>query len=453
MFTTKYNVPVPRYTSYPPATFFHDGFSAADFLIALKESNDLQPSNLSFYFHIPFCRHHCTYCGCNAYPMTDEAGIAAYMQALRNELNTVLPLLDHRRLISQIHFGGGSPTSIPVSYLKNIIQTLLAEFSKTETCEIAIECHPGYLSMADWEALADAGFNRCSIGVQDFDPMVLKAVNRKPSREDLSEVVPFLKARGISVNLDFIYGLPYQTAEGFVETIRRAVALKPDRLVTFSYAHVPWVHPIQKALEKHGLPEAGLKSALYDGAVKVLTESGYRIIGMDHFVLPGDELDLASRSGKLHRNFQGYCTWETTGQVYAFGVTGISQLASVYAQNTKSIPDYIQQVNKGLLPVVKGYRLSEKEQLVREVIAALMCNGVLLWEALALRLGFNSAEVLKDQLSPDMSKLQTMADDGLLVLSSSEIRMTEPGRRFVRNVAAVFDPLYKPGTAGYSLPV
>jgi len=451
--TEKYNIPVPRYTSYPPANFFHEGFQAEDLSLALKESNRQKPTNLSFYIHIPFCRHHCTYCGCNAYPMASQEGIESYMEALRKEMQLVLPQLDHQRPISQIHFGGGSPTCIPLHYLQELIKMLVSEFHLTENPEIAVECHPGYLSMTDWENLADAGFNRCSIGVQDFNPQVLKAVNRKPSKEDMADVVAYLKSRNISVNLDFIYGLPHQTPESFAETIRNAADLNPDRLVTFSYAHVPWVHPAQKALEKHGLPDTTLKSALYETACSILSDKGYRSIGMDHFVLPGDELDRAGNSGCLHRNFQGYCTWETTGQVYAFGVTGISQLASVYAQNTKSIPDYIRLVSEGRLPVSKGYRLTEEEQLVREIIAGLMCNGRLDWTALAGRLNFDSPETLKKKLTYSENKLEEMVTDGLITVSSDSIQVTETGRRFVRNVAAVFDPLYKPGSAGYSLPV
>lgn len=449
----KYNIPVPRYTSYPPANYFHEGFSSTDLLIAIEESNELKPSNLSFYFHIPFCKHHCTYCGCNAYAMANNDGIDAYMKALNAELQRVLPLIDSTREISQIHFGGGSPTSISVYYLKEIISILTAKFKKTVACEIAIECHPGYLTMDDWANLVEAGFNRCSIGIQDFDEKVLKTVNRRPSKEDPSQIVAFLKSKGVSVNLDFIYGLPHQTEVGFTETIRKACLLKPDRLVTFSYAHVPWVHPIQKALEKHGLPESNIKTALYEGAVKVLLAAGYLKIGMDHFVLPNDELDLAAKNNKLHRNFQGYCTWETTGQVYAFGVTAISQLTTVYAQNTKSIADYIEMANKAKLPVCKGYRLTKEQILVREVITSLMCNGTLNWEAMKKHVNFESVEMLKETLSYPLEKLQEMAEDGILELSDNALTMTNDGSRFVRNVAALFDPLFKEGTTGYSLPV
>ena len=449
----KYNQPVPRYTSYPPANFFHEGISSDEFVDAIKESNTLKPSNISFYFHIPFCKHHCTYCGCNAYSMANNEGVEAYMKALNAELQRVLPLIDSNRKISQIHFGGGSPTSISVSYLKEIITTLTAKFNKTATCEIAIECHPGYLTMDDWANLVEAGFNRCSIGIQDFDEKVLKTVNRRPSKEDPAQIVAYLKSKGISVNLDFIYGLPYQTQAGFTEAIRKAVQLKPDRLVTFSYAHVPWVHPTQLALEKYGLPESDLKTSLYEGAVNVLREAGYVQIGMDHFVLSNDELDLAAKNGKLHRNFQGYCTWETTGQVYAFGVTAISQLAAVYAQNTKSIPDYIRLANENQLPLSKGYHLTKAQMVVREVITNLMCNGYLNWEAMRNHLNFESVDLLKTALSYPLEKLQEMAEDGILELSENELKITNDGSRFVRNVAALFDPLFKPGTTGYSLPV
>jgi oxygen-independent coproporphyrinogen-3 oxidase len=449
----RYNYPVPRYTSYPPATFFHEGFAADEALKAIDASNADLPSQVSFYLHLPFCRQLCTYCGCNAYPMGNGQSVQAYLDALEAEIDLVLPRIDPTRRISQIHFGGGSPTAIPTERLKALIYKLTSALRTTDDCEIAIECHPGYLSLSDWEQLADAGFNRFSIGVQDLNPKVLEAVHRVPSSEDIGDVVALLKGRGLSVNLDFIYGLPLQTVEDFTRSMAQAAAWQPDRLVTFSYAHVPWVHPAQKHLERKGLPEAGLKSALYETAVSTLTAAGYRRIGMDHFVRPGDELDLAVQTGKLHRNFQGYCTWETTGQVYAFGATAISQLHACYFQHTKHLADYIDCLKRGVLPVAKGYRLSPAEQRVKELITGLMCNGKIDWAAMAERLGYADATAFRNSLNLPYDTLRAMEADGLLTLTDTALCMTEDGSRFVRNVAALFDPLFKPGTAGYSLPL
>ncbi len=448
----KYNVPTPRYTSYPPANYFHERFTNKDYKDAIIASNNTQPQNISFYIHIPFCKHLCHYCGCNSYPMAKDEVIESYMDAVKKEIKRVLPLLDKGRKISQIHYGGGSPSSIPLHYLKEINELLLSQFSCIEKPEIAIECHPAYLNEENWLELLNAGFNRCSIGIQDFNEKVLKGVNRRPSLLEMETVFSLLRAHNVSINLDFIYGLPYQSVESFEETLKKAVSLKPDRLVTFSYAHVPWVNKAMMILEKNGLPSAQEKSAMFEAAKGILTSAGYESIGLDHFVLPDDDLNKALESGQLHRNFQGYCTRKTTGQVYAFGVTAISQLSMSYSQNTKNIPEYIEKMNNGEFAIIKGYALNREEQIAKEVITTLMCNNKLNWKELSAHIGVSEPDI-KHAISYNEERLTDFANDGIVTYSPEEISITPQGFLFVRNVAASFDPLMKNNTKMFSKPV
>ncbi|WP_321332148.1 oxygen-independent coproporphyrinogen III oxidase [uncultured Bacteroides sp.] len=449
----KYNVPTPRYTSYPPANYFHEGFTADDYREAVVSSNQVRPENISFYIHIPFCPRLCYYCGCNSYPMAKADIVSAYVDAVKKEIMHLLPLIDKNRKISQIHYGGGTPTAIPLHYLKEINELLLSSFSCIEHPEIAIECHPGYLNEAHWLQLVEAGFNRCSIGVQDFNTEVLRIANRVPALLPMEDIFSILREHQVSVNLDFIYGLPQQTVGEFVGTIEKAISLRPDRLVTFSYAHVPWVNKNQLLLEKAGLPSAEDKRAMYSEAKKVLTAAGYMPVGLDHFVLPDDSLNIALQKGLLHRNFQGYCTRTTTGQVYAFGVTAISQLATAYSQNTRDIGGYIKTVADGQMPVMRGYSLNTQEQLAREIITTLMCNNRMNWQELSEHLGME-IDALKKDISYDPAVLEEMAADGIITYSPEEINITQEGSLYVRNVAAVFDPLMRNGNAKmYSKPV
>ena len=319
----KYNHPVPRYTSYPPANYFGE-FSETDYLRAVKASDTARQNQISFYLHIPFCRHLCHYCGCNSYPAAKPETVEAYVEALHREIDLVARHIDHSRQISQIHYGGGSPTSIPIPMLKELNDHLLSIAPTIANPEIAIECHPGYLSEHDWQELTACGFTRYSIGIQDLKEEVLKSVNRRPSLLPLQEILQILRASGATVNFDFIYGLPLQSVDSFRKTIEQASALRPDRLVTFSYAHLPKLFPRQQILDRMGLPATEEKNRMYETASEILRKAGYQSIGLDHFVLPDDELYTALQTGRLHRNFQGYCTRRTTAQVYAFGVTAIS---------------------------------------------------------------------------------------------------------------------------------
>ena len=448
----KYNVPVPRYTSYPPANYFHDGFNNYDYADAIQKSNRQQPESISFYFHIPFCQRLCHYCGCNSYACPKPEIVDRYVKALHKEIDLVLPLLDETRKISQLHYGGGTPTILPAIELKELNRHVSEKFDTIENPEIAIECHPGWMTEKDWVQLTLAGFNRLSIGIQDFDKQVLKTVHRKQSQLQPEEIVTLLRSCGVRLNMDFLYGLPHQTEASFAATIERAAALKPDRLVTFSYAHVPWAFPRQQVLEKAGLPSSDEKSRMFEAARKILCEADYQPIGLDHFVRKDDELCTALQNGQLHRNFQGYCTRRTTGQVYAFGVTGISQLGTAYAQNTKDIMEYIEKVEAGILPVAKGYSLSRDEQITREVIEMLMCNYRIDWNELSEQLSL-PAESIRQATAYDETRLREFATDGLIEFDGNRIRMTPEGRLFVRNIAASLDKLMLGTNKSFSKPV
>lgn len=448
----KYNVPVPRYTSYPPANYFTDTFTNTDYEAAIEASNTASPGHISFYVHIPFCRHLCHYCGCNSFAMMNRDVIARYIEAVHTEIDKVKERLSPGRKISQIHYGGGSPTAMPVYVLKELNDHLLAGFETIDQPEIAVECHPGYLDEEYWQYLTEAGFNRFSLGVQDFNEKVLKTVNRRPALLPVEMIFRILRSKGARINMDFIYGLPFQTAESFSETITRAAVLQPDRLVTFSYAHVPWVNRQQLILEKNGLPASEEKSRMFEAAKEILGGTGYKTIGLDHFVLEDDELYTARQNGQLHRNFQGYCTRRTTGQVYAFGVTGISQLSSAYTQNSKDIHRYIEQIEDGSFAIAKGYTLSRDEQITREAIETLMCNYTLNWQDVATRLSC-PVDKVKAATAYDEKRMREFAGDGLIEYDDDHIRMTSEGALFVRNVAASLDKLMLHSNKSFSKPV
>lgn len=450
----KYNTPVPRYTSYPPANFFKDNYTVNDYLRAVDASNKWKPQAVSLYFHIPFCKKMCFYCGCNSCPMADRNTVSDYVKALEEEIKLVSKHIEKIRKVSQVHFGGGTPNSIHAAYLKGIMDLLYETFSFEESAEIAIECNPAYLDFQYLDELKKSGFNRFSLGIQDFNEKVLKGVNRDSSVIPVSELIQYLKKdnKNIAVNLDFIYGLPHQTVKSFKETIQKAISVGPDRLVTFSYAHVPWVNKNQIVLEKKGLPGNDEKTKMFETAAAILKEGGYKAIGLDHFVLESDELYKAQQSGNLHRNFQGYCTRSTTGQVYAFGVSGIGQLYKTYAQNTKSVDEYIISIKDGKLPIKKGYDLNDQEIAIREVITELMCNRKLVWQNLSERFNMDIPE-FKRMVNYNEALFRQFSDDAIVTHSENNIAVTDEGVLFIRNVAASFDPLAKTQNKQFSKPV
>ncbi|MDD4224931.1 MAG: oxygen-independent coproporphyrinogen III oxidase [Mariniphaga sp.] len=447
----KYNISVPRYTSYPPANFFHSGFHSGDYSTAIEESNKEWPQNISLYIHIPFCTKMCFFCGCNTMHSRDKGKMRHYIEAIKKEIGMVKRLLDPERKVSQIHWGGGTPNSLPVEMIQEIMELIYQNFFLTDRAEIAIECHPALLDEQYTEKLALAGFNRFSLGIQDFNSKVLDQVNRDAPLAPVQEIVSWIKNfENTGVNLDFIYGLPFQNEKSFAETIEKAVAIAPDRLVTFSYAHVPWIKKAQKILESKGLPNASEKLGMFKAGFDILTRNGYTPIGLDHYAKNTDELSVALKERKLHRNFQGYCTRETTGQVYAFGATGISQLESVYAQNQKDNQAYLEAIHQGKFSTEKGYRLNQPEKIIRHVITEIMCNEYVSLEETA-QIFHLSPEEIKKAVHYTETDFAGLISDGLLQIEKgSNFTVTERGRFFIRNIASQFDPGLKKATQRFS---
>lgn len=440
----KYNISVPRYTSYPPANFFNSEMNEKKYVEMVKESNQTETDKMAIYIHIPFCHKICFYCGCNATRSKDGDQIHRYIQAVKKEILMLASLLDKDRKVSQIHYGGGTPNSIDVKYLEELNQLIFDNFNFIDRPEIAIECHPGYLDELYLQRLMNARFNRFSLGIQDFDNQVLDNVNRTPSAMPVDEIVKFIRMDNPSntVNLDFIYGLPGQTVESFTESMKRAIEINPDRLVTFSYAHVPWLKKHQQILEKKGLLTSDQKLDIFMASRKLLMDNGYVAIGLDHYVKPKDELNVALNENQLHRNFQGYCSRRTTGQVYAFGVSSIGQMDNGFVQNTKEIEFYISTINEGHFPVEKGYVLSKEEKVIKYIVENIMCNKVLNINDVASKFKI-SAEAIYELTNFSAQKLREFENDNLLYFKDNVIEISSTGSFFIRNIAASFDPKYE----------
>jgi oxygen-independent coproporphyrinogen-3 oxidase len=446
----KYNSPIPRYTSYPPANHFRE-FTEAEYSDLLSGSNEKKSRNIAFYIHIPFCKKICFYCGCNSCSMGKGSKVDAYMDALKKEIAMVSRYIDRSRPVSQIHYGGGTPNAIDIRKVKELNELFFSEFNFIENPEIAIECNPAYLKHNDIDMLISAGFTRFSLGIQDFDENVLKSVNRDPSAIPPEDLFRYIKSRkeSISVNFDFIYGLPGQSVNSFTDTMNKAAAIRPDRLVTFSYAHVPWLKKHQLILEKKGLPASSEKMDMFLTGYSILKNAGYKPLGLDHYVLPEDDLYKAYESNRLHRNFQGYCTKRTTGQVYAFGVTGISQFEEGYAQNMRDLDSYISCIENGNLPAEKGCLLNPAQKITREVIDRLMCNKKLNFPETADDLGITVKD-LKDAVNFREERLDVLIDDKLADFDGNELKVTEKGSVFIRNIAVTFDREYQEKNQTYS---
>jgi oxygen-independent coproporphyrinogen-3 oxidase len=450
----KYNKPIPRYTSYPPANFFKEGFSHDDYARAIIESNNEKPENISIYIHIPFCHKICHYCGCNNANMRKSSEIRAYVDAIIGEMELAFEFIEPERKVSQIHYGGGTPNAIEAQYLAEINNYIFESFEQTEEIEIAIECNPSLLTEKYIEQLREAKFNRFSIGIQDFDTKVLDIINRDASHIPVPELITLLKYNNdkISVNLDFIYGLPLQTVDSFSKAIEQAIKAKADRIVTFSYAHVPWVNKAQMILEKAGLPSEDDKIKMFNAAYDILTSNGYEAIGLDHYALKKDKLSKALKDGDLHRNFQGYCTTETTGQVYAFGVSAISQFESAFIQNTKNIEEYIELIDEGDFACTKGYIINKDEKIVKTIIDEIMCKKELSYSNIKSKFDLSKDSFAKF-LNPALSQLNEFAKDGIISFTEEGFKINDEEILFIRNVASAFDPLTRNTNNLFSKPV
>lgn len=437
---SRYDRPAPRYTSYPTAPRFDDAFTVDDWRAALGSRPD--PARpLSLYFHIPFCRSLCFYCACNKIITPNHERSLPYLDAIFRELELVAAELpEHGRKVSQIHLGGGTPTFLSGGQLADLMANIRRHFDLAEDGEYSIEIDPRACSVETIERLAELGFNRMSFGVQDFDPQVQKAVNRIQSPAETFAQIDAARAHGVeSINLDLIYGLPLQNRHSFARTLDTVIEQRPDRVAVYSYAHLPEMFRAQRQIEKHQLPSASEKLALLELAIKRFLEAGYEYIGMDHFALPDDELAIARRDGSLQRNFQGYST-QSQCDMLGFGITSIGRVGDSYYQNIKTEKEYLELIEKGELPIAKGYSLVRDDRIRSEVIMTLMCQGELDIIDFESRTGITFYGYFEKALP----RLLTFCEDGLVELGDRKITITPRGQLLLRNICQLFDAYHKP---------
>jgi oxygen-independent coproporphyrinogen-3 oxidase len=432
----RYNVQGPRYTSYPTAPMWKENFDGEAYRRILGESSAAaKPAPLSLYFHLPFCEKLCFFCGCTVVITgRDHAPESPYLDPLEREINWVSGAVGPGRPVTQLHWGGGTPTYFAPERLERLFGRIRDRFVFAGDAEIGVEIDPRVTTVRHLETLARLGFNRLSLGVQDFDPRVQEAINRIQPFEATRDLVAAARSLGFpSVNMDLIYGLPHQTPETFSRTIDRVLEISPDRLAVYSYANVPWMKKHQAVLEPH-LPDETTKFGIFRTALERFTEAGYEYIGMDHFARPDDELSRARRERTLHRNFQGYTT-KAGMDLLGFGMSAIGSIGPYYVQNRRELAGYREAVLGGGAATFRGARLSDEDALRRTVIGNLLCHGVVVKREIEKRFGIRFDETFADAIAG----LAGPAQDGLVELSSGEIRATGLGRIFLRNLAMPFD--------------
>lgn len=427
----KYNRPGPRYTSYPPANHFRD-YSDYQALLAGVEQGD---APLSLYFHLPFCETLCWFCGCHQITTVDRSRGDDYLDLLEKELELFARHLPEGREAVQMHFGGGTPNFFQAAQIDRLGAMIDRYFAFTADAEKSVELDPRRLSPEHIEAFARMGLTRASFGVQDSNPEVQAVIHREQPQAMNVAAMETLRANGFdSINVDLIYGLPLQTPESFAATLEEVLELKPERFAVFNYAHVPWMRPAQKLLERAGLPDARTKLELLKLCIERLTAAGYVYIGMDHFALPEDELVRAQREQSLQRNFQGYST-RAGVEICGFGISSISQGSMGFRQNVKDLESYRAYLAKDRLPIAKGYELTDEDRLRGDVIMRLMCDLSLDYRAMSEKWGIEFEVHFADALE----QLKEPAEDGLIVWNDAGFAVTERGRLFIRNLALCFD--------------
>ena len=435
---TRFDVPGPRYTSYPTADRFVEAFSEADYLQALDQRNVSAASRaqpLSLYVHIPFCESLCYYCACNKIITKHKDRAETYLRYLTREVDLHMARLGTGHSVSQLHLGGGTPTFLSDDELRELMHMLKRNFSFVPGGEYSVEVDPRTVDEKRLAVLAELGFNRLSFGVQDFDPAVQKAVHRIQPADQVFALVEASRKLGFeSVNVDLIYGLPQQTPESFDRTLAQVSALRPDRIALYAYAHLPERFKPQRRIHSAELPSGGAKVSMLARSIEAFEEAGYVYIGMDHFALPNDALAVAKRQGRLHRNFQGYST-QPDCDLIALGVSAIGRVGSTYSQNAKTMDEYCDRLDQGHLPVVRGLALTRDDIIRRNVIMALMCQGSLLFESI------NASCLIdfKQYFANELEQLQAMQEQGLVEVTDQGIQVTSMGWFFVRGVAMVFD--------------
>lgn len=432
----KYDRPGPRYTSYPTAPQFNNSFTPDDYKNEILRTNsESNPPDLSLYFHIPFCDTLCYFCGCNMIVTRNRKRIEDYVGYLTREIELLKPLIKDERKAVQLHWGGGTPTHLNPDEITGLISFINKNFEFHSQAEKGCEIDPRGLTREHLEALRSGGFNRISMGVQDFKDDVQKAVNRIQPEEMTIQVVNWIRDLGFqSINLDLIYGLPFQSAKSFEKTVDKIIEISPDRIAVFNYAHVPWMKKHMELIKPEDLPAPEEKLHIFKMTSEKLEAAGYVFIGMDHFAKPDDELAVALREKKLYRNFQGYSTHAGT-DLYGFGITSISQLGRVYSQNLKKEKQYSDALNEGIIPIERGYYLSDDDLLRRYVITRIMCDFELDFEVTEKKFGLE----FEKYFAQSLEGLKEFADDNLIQIKNRKITVTPMGRFLIRNIAINFD--------------
>ncbi|MEZ0323543.1 MAG: oxygen-independent coproporphyrinogen III oxidase [Hydrogenothermaceae bacterium] len=431
----KYDKPAPRYTSYPPATEFSSEIDKAEYIKKIVQSNE-RKTPLSLYFHIPFCENACYFCGCNVIITRRKEVVEPYLQHIYKEMDIYKTLIDTKnRKVVQLHWGGGTPNYLSDEQTIELFNNIKERFEFDTKAEISIEIDPRHVDRDRIFLLREIGFNRVSFGIQDFNYKVQEAVNRIQPQKMIFDVMNWIREAGFeSVNIDLIYGLPYQTLETFTDTIEKTIKLNPDRIAVFNFAYVPWLKRLQRNIDEKTLPVAEEKLRILQMTIEKLTKAGYVFIGMDHFAKPNDELAIAQRERTLHRNFQGYTT-KADAELFGFGATSISMLYDGYVQNYKVLRDYYETLEAGNLPIERGVYLNEDDIIRRDIIMKLMCHFRLVKSEVEDRFNINFDRYFRYELE----KLKEMEDDGLLVLYPDRVDVTPMGRLLIRNIASTFD--------------
>ena len=435
---TRYGLAGPRYTSYPTTLQFHEGFDAEAYRRHVQSSNDdLIPRPLSLYVHLPFCKELCYYCACNKKVSRNSQRAEVYLQHLDKEIEMQGALFDGDRQVIQLHFGGGTPTYYDDLQLSHIVEKLSQNFLLTRSAarEFSIEIDPRTVNRQRIAYLADIGFNRVSMGIQDFDPAVQKAVNRIQDQEKTLRLVDAAREHGFnSVSVDLIYGLPLQTEKSFEKTIDSVLSVRPNRLSVYNYAHLPHLFRAQRMINSEDVPAPEVRLQLLASTINRLVEAGYVYIGMDHFALLDDELAIAMKDGTLQRNFQGYSTCRGTDLV-GLGVSAIGKVGNSFVQNRKDIRDWQAAIEAGRLPVWRGLGLSGEDRLRREVISAIMCQGYVGFDEIERKFGIE----FEDHFALELASLKTLQDDGIVELTERSVEVTPNGLLFLRVIAMKFD--------------
>jgi oxygen-independent coproporphyrinogen III oxidase len=433
-FLAKYNRPGPRYTSYPTAPVWNDSYGPADLEKVFGEAESAK-TPVSLYMHIPFCESLCLFCACNVVIQKNKTVAPPYLEVLKRETERVSRSISRDRPVVQFHWGGGTPTYLSPEQIEDLFEFTRERFHFAPDSEIGIEVDPRVTSRAHLETLRKLGFNRLSMGIQDFQPEVQEAVHRIQPFEMTRDLLLSARRLGFeSINVDLIYGLPYQTPESFAHTVDQIIGLSPDRIALFSYAHVPWLKKQQGSFIGH-LPEGLVKFEIFRTGLLRFVEAGYLYIGMDHFAKPGDELAVSQQTRTLHRNFQGYTT-KAGADLYGMGITAISGIQAAYAQNHRDIPSWQKAVEERGLATMRGYHLSAEDRLRRAVISRLLCHTVVVRDEISREFGVDFDEYFAEELR----RFEPFREDGLVLLEPGEIRATWLGRIFIRNLAMVFDP-------------